>query len=101
ITPDAFTVAPELIGVPLANPWRRLVAILFDLVPVAILVSAGGSLLLGLIASIALWRASSPAQNEGLVKRSTRFTLRIGAALLVFFVVRGLYGWVSGDDGDE
>ncbi len=101
ITPDAFTVAPELIGVPLANPWRRLAAILLDLIPVAILVSAGGSLLLGLIASIALWRASSPAQNEGLVKRSTRFTLRIGAALLVFFVVRGLYGWVSGGNGDE
>lgn len=42
ITPDAFSVAPELLGLPLAHPWRRAVAILIDLVLVAILANAQG-----------------------------------------------------------
>ncbi|MFW6088838.1 MAG: RDD family protein [Gemmatimonadota bacterium] len=37
ITPDAFSVAPELLNLPLAHPWRRAAAILIDLVLVAIL----------------------------------------------------------------
>lgn len=40
ITPDAFSVAPELLGLPLAHPWRRAAAILVDLVLVAILANA-------------------------------------------------------------
>lgn len=40
ITPDAFSVAPELLGLPLARPWRRAAAILVDLVLVAILANA-------------------------------------------------------------
>lgn len=40
VTPDAFSVAPELLGLPLAHPWRRAVAILVDLVLVAILANA-------------------------------------------------------------
>jgi len=42
ITPDAFSVAPELLGLALARPWRRAVAILIDLVLVAILANAQG-----------------------------------------------------------
>lgn len=38
ITPDAFRVADHLVGTPLARPWRRLGAILVDLLLVAILV---------------------------------------------------------------
>jgi len=37
ITPDAFELARELLGIPLANPWRRLVAMLLDLLIIAIL----------------------------------------------------------------
>ena len=37
ITPDAFSVAPGLLGVPLAHPWRRLAAILIDLVLIGLL----------------------------------------------------------------
>lgn len=40
ITPDAFSVAPELLNLPLAHPWRRAAAILLDLVLVAILANA-------------------------------------------------------------
>ena len=37
ITPDAFSVAPGLLGIPLANPWRRLAAILIDLALIGLL----------------------------------------------------------------
>jgi uncharacterized RDD family membrane protein YckC len=42
ITPDAFSVAPELLNLPLAHPWRRAAAILIDLLLVAILANAPG-----------------------------------------------------------
>jgi len=41
ITPDAFSVAPELLGTPLAKPWRRGVAMGIDLLAIVILGSAG------------------------------------------------------------
>jgi len=37
ITPDAFSVAPGLLGIPLAHPWRRLAAILIDLALIGLL----------------------------------------------------------------
>jgi len=40
ITPDAFQVAPELLGLALARPWRRAAAILVDLTLVALLANA-------------------------------------------------------------
>jgi len=40
ITPDAFQVAPELLGLALARPWRRAAAILIDLTLVALLANA-------------------------------------------------------------
>jgi len=42
ITPDAFSVAPELLGLPLASPWRRLLALLLDLLFIAVLSRLGG-----------------------------------------------------------
>ncbi len=40
ITPDAFSVAPGLLGIPLAHPWRRLAAILIDLALIGLLANA-------------------------------------------------------------
>ena len=98
ITPDAFTVAPHLIGVQLASPWRRGAAMLLDFIPLAILVAAGGSVLLGLIAASMLWRASSHAQNQGFIKAGAKAALRVSAALVAFLVVTRLIGWVTNDD---
>lgn len=42
ITPDAFSVAPHLLGLPLASHGRRVGAILADLLLVAILTGVGG-----------------------------------------------------------
>jgi hypothetical protein len=40
ITPDAFSVAPGLLGLPLAHPWRRLAAIFIDLALIGLLANA-------------------------------------------------------------
>lgn len=86
ITPDAFTVAPELLGRPLATAWRRGVALTVDGLVVATL-SAIGSFMLGIVAVVVLFRASAPSEEPGLIRRSVRFTLRAVAALILFTLV--------------
>ena len=63
ITPDAFRIAPELLGSPLATPRRRLAAIAVDGVFVALLSLAGWFLLGALGAAFLLrmaWRRNKP-----------------------------------------
>lgn len=57
VTPDAFSVAPELLGRPLASPVRRLGAMLVDLVAVACLASLP-ALILGVAGAAACGRAA-------------------------------------------
>ena len=45
ITPDAFKVAPTLLGTPLASPGRRAAALVVDLALAAILAELGGFLI--------------------------------------------------------
>lgn len=47
VTPDAFSVSPELLGTPLAAPWRRLAAIVLDLMLIGIVEALSWRLLLG------------------------------------------------------
>lgn len=94
ITPDSFAVSPDLLGLPLARPWRRLVAMLVDLLLVAILANAGG-VFLAFAAAIALWRASSSAQRQGAVRAGTRGALRFGAAIFLFVVILNLWDSIT------
>jgi len=61
VTPEAFTVSPELLGLPLASPGRRLAAILIDLVCIGILtaVTRNFALVFGIVVGGALLRAST------------------------------------------
>jgi hypothetical protein len=86
ITPDSFSVAPQLIGKPLASPRRRAVAMGIDLLLVAILIQMGAALL-GFAAAFMLWRFSGRSATGGVVKRGVRTTLRVAAALLIFVFV--------------
>lgn len=98
ITPDSFTVARDLIGLPLAKPSRRLGAMLIDLLLVAILANAGG-VFLAFAAAIALWRASSPSAKIGTVRRGARGLLRFGAALVLFIGVLNVWDRLTDRDG--
>lgn len=86
ITPDSFLVAPELIGLPLARPRRRAAAMLIDLFLVSLLTQAG-SVFFGVLAAVALWRASAPSQKSGYVRTGVRTLLRVSAAIVAFVVI--------------
>jgi uncharacterized RDD family membrane protein YckC len=93
ITQDALHVAPELIGLPLAGPWRRGAAFAVDGLLVAILANAPGALL-GFAGALVLFRASARgATSAGYFRRSARVGFRIAGALLLFLMV--LKGWGS------
>ena len=49
VTPDAFSVTPDLLGTPLAEPWRRFAALMVDLVLIGFLQLLGWRVLGGLV----------------------------------------------------
>lgn len=95
ITPDSFSVSPDLIGLPLARPLRRGAAMLLDMVPLALLVNAN-AVFFAMAAAILLWRASRSATGADVRFRRWRRLLRVGAVLLTFVVVLDVIGDVEG-----
>jgi uncharacterized RDD family membrane protein YckC len=95
ITPDSFSVAPDLLGLPLARPMRRGGAMLIDLVGIALLARAG-VLFLAIAAALTLWRAS-----RGQSQPRRRTALRITAIALPI----GMLAWCDNpfnrDSDDE
>lgn len=103
ITPDAFTVAPHLLGLPLARPGRRAAAIAVDLLLVAVLTNAGG-LFLGFAAAAIFFRISARSAGGNLLRRSVRRSLRLAGALVLFIACLSLWDrvedWVRDRDDD-
>jgi hypothetical protein len=94
ITQEAFSVAPELLGLPLARPWRRLVAMLADLALVGFLVHAGGGVVFGLAVALVFFRAAArfTGPARGPLGRIARASLRATAAIVLFAVVANVSG---------
>lgn len=94
ITQEAFSVAPELLGLPLARPWRRLAAMLADLAIVGFLVHAGGGVVLGLATALVFFRAAARLTGpaRGPLGRMARWSLRATAAIVLFAVVTSVSG---------
>ncbi|HUF11849.1 MAG TPA: GAF domain-containing protein [Longimicrobiales bacterium] len=88
VTPEAFRVADHLIGIPLARPWRRLAAILVDLLLVAILVALldAVAFLVALAAAFLVFRLSR-GSSQLWYQRFYRRGLGCFGAFLVFVVV--------------
>src|SRR5688572_30538616 len=84
ISPDSFSVAPELLGQPLATPSRRAAAMLIDLILLAILIGLGGGAFLGLAAAFVLFRLANRFGTDRLLPRWTRTWFRLIAAGLIF-----------------
>lgn len=91
VTPDAFSVAPELLGLPLARPWRRAVAMLIDLVLIALLANARG-VFLALAAGAFLFWMAYRGRKAQLGSKVARASIGCGGALLVFVAVVGTWG---------
>jgi hypothetical protein len=98
VTPYAFGVAPALLGKPLATPFRRLVAILLDLLLIAILAGTP-SLVLALLSAWVFWRAAGKYQPQSGLRRLPMYLMRLTATLLLFVGALALYERI--ESGEE
>ena len=91
ITPDAFSVAPGLLGIPLANPWRRLAAILIDLALIGLLANVRAVFFALAAGAFFFWLAFRGRKNSTASKAS-----RVGVGCLgstaLFVAVLVLWG---------
>ncbi len=78
VTPHAFRVTPELLGTPLARPWRRAAAMLIDLTLVGILALAGWRMFWP-VAAIVLFRMARATTGGIFSSRVARITVRLVA----------------------
>ncbi len=101
ITPDAFDVSPRLLGLPLAKPGRRLVALLIDLAVIGLitLLTKSFALLLGVVAAVFFIRVSLKRTDVrgSVFGRAMRLSLgcmgiMIGAVTAIVWVAVGIGG---------
>lgn len=93
VTPDSFAVAPELLGRPLARPWRRGMALATDLLLVG-LVSRAGGLVLGACAAVFLFRLATRTRDSSFGRRWARRALGCGGGLLLLLTIVAAFGHV-------
>lgn len=71
ITPDAFELSKDLLGTPLASPWRRLGALLVDLAVIGVLTAVTASFSLILWGAVAVFLVTmafrSPSEGRSQV----------------------------------
>ncbi|HEX8391237.1 MAG TPA: RDD family protein [Longimicrobium sp.] len=97
INPDAFSVDPALVGLPLARPARRLTAMLIDLAIVSLLVHAGGGVLLGLAAAYVAFRFAGRFAAKGKwMGRGMGLTFRAMGGLFLFLLGMNLWNRAQG-----
>jgi uncharacterized RDD family membrane protein YckC len=99
ITPDSFEISQSIMGLPLARPSRRLVAMLLDLAIVAVLVKTAGAVLLGLAAAFFAFRMSRRVTGSGArpLGRVVRLSIRAFGAFILFMVATSV--WSKGAAG--
>jgi uncharacterized RDD family membrane protein YckC len=98
ITPESFSVAPELLGLPLASPGRRLWAMLLDLVPIAVLASAGPVVFMAFFTAIVIWRFLAARRRQSGIQTAGRRAARVAFAILAFVLVLRIGGRVFDRD---
>jgi hypothetical protein len=72
VTPDAFSVAPDLLGTPLARPWRRGVAMGIDLLLIAIIAGLRISWFLLFLAVTILFFRAAMRPSASALRKGTR-----------------------------
>jgi len=83
VTPYAFSVHPDLLGMPLATPWQRLGAILIDLVVIFGLSRIGGSTLAVASGILLFWLAVRKPARDVVGKLFRVFVGCLGIGILV------------------
>jgi hypothetical protein len=99
VTPYAFFVADDLLGTPLAGPFRRGFGLLIDLIFVGLLTQVS-SLILAAIAAWTFFRAGNRLKTK---KRfnAVRMFLRLLVAILLFVVAMGIVDKINDDNASD
>lgn len=84
VTPHAFRVEPDLLGLPLAGPGRRLFAMLLDLGFIAMLALAGWAATVAFLLAVFVVHITAPGGSLG------RPWVRIPARVLVLLLFLGV-----------
>ncbi|WP_240615522.1 RDD family protein [Alteromonas facilis] len=98
VTPYAFGIADDLLGLPTASPSRRLFAILIDLLLIALLSSLNALFLAG-FAAITFLRTNIRLAREKRFRR-TRNVLSAVIAVLIFAILFGIVDTFNQDNDD-
>lgn len=95
VTPYAFFVADDLLGTPLAGPFRRGFGLLIDLFFIILLTQISSLVL----AAVAAWTFFRAGNRLNTVKRfnAARITLRLLVALLLFVLATGIFDKINED----
>ncbi len=93
VTPHAFEVSPDLLGLPLATPKRRLFALLLDLLIASILTLLGAFVLAFAVAGIFFWLA---IKSRGSVW--WRNLIRYSVAGFASFIIFGITYYFADSD---
>lgn len=105
VTPDAFSVAPELLGLQLARSWRRLAALALDGALIVFLQLLGWRVLLGIAALfflVALGRRPvDPLQSPWRRKIVVVVATAVTAPLVVFAMIAPVLMRSYGDSLEE
>jgi len=91
ITPDAFSVAPGLLGIPLAHPWRRLAAILIDLALISLLANAR-AVFFALAAGAFLFWLALRGRKETTASKTSRVGFGCLGSTVLFIAVLVMWG---------
>lgn len=99
VTPYAFFVSDDLLGTPLAGPFRRGFALLIDLVFIALLTQVS-SLVLAAVAAWTFFRAGNRLKTK---KRfnAVRIFLRLLVALLLFVLAMGIVDEINENNSGD
>ena len=90
VTPDAFSVTPELLGTPLATPGRRMLAIIVDLVLIGFLQLLGWRVLGGLV-GLALFRMATRRTDGAPSTRARKLGMGCAGALVLVVAVSATF----------
>ncbi len=103
ITPDAFEVSEALLGTPLAPPWRRLQALLIDMVVIGLLTVVTASISLILWGGVALFLISMAFRRppNGLGQVATVLFRGATGCLGSLILVGVLIGYLAVRAGDD
>lgn len=100
VTPYAFSVHPDILGLPLATPKRRLAALLIDLLIASILTGLGNLFLAFGVTILFFWIAVR-TKSESMFKNLLRYSGAAVASIFVFSISVGVLEIFDLGDSDE